>query len=315
MTQNVYIQKEDVERILNAVRPIGDNGEPLQIRSLRPYQTAFAHKSVVHDPVVSKSTNASVSNEVLEFLGDSFIGATVAKYLHQRFDDQQEGFLTKTRTVLVRSNMLYRFARFLGLGKYILLSSHVDRLTSMGSNKGRNNPRLYEDTFEALVGAIIQDFEDPMDPVAGSRYAYRFIISIIEHIVDFGEIIMNNENFKDTLQRYFQSLKWTNPIYIDLHETGPSHTRVFTKGVFLKREYTDQLRPEIRERVCQYHEEQVSKNIPSVIDIIKAYAKETDSYIIGIAEANKKAVAEQNCCSVALCCLKVNYNWTGARSS
>ena len=304
MARNILITVEDVESILNAIQPIGDNKTNLKIRNLQHYQTAFVHKSVLND-----STSYSKSNEVLEFLGDSFIGATVAKYLYDRFEGQQEGFLTKTRTMLVRSNMLYRFARFLMMGKFILLSAQVDRLTAMGSNKGRNNPRLYEDVFEAFVGAIIEDFQEPDDPVAGVKYAYRFIISVIEHTVDFADLVLNHENFKDTLQRYFQALKWSNPVYIDLLESGPAHTRQFTKGVFLQTIYLTQLPDDVQERALRYHAEQLRTQIPKIADGIRQHAEETSSVIIGLAEANKKAVAEQSASAIALCCLGIDHNW------
>ncbi|KAJ3229603.1 hypothetical protein HDU81_005236 [Chytriomyces hyalinus] len=97
--------------------------------------------------------------------------------------------------------MLYQFARYLGLGEFLLLSPQVEKLTLLGPNKGRNNPRFYEDTFEAFVGAIIQDFGDEV----GYRYAKRFIVSIIEHVVDFADILLCNENHKDVLQRQFLS--------------------------------------------------------------------------------------------------------------
>ena len=308
MTRNTPIQVKDVESILNAIQPIGDNKTTLRIRNLQHYQTAFVHKSALND-----STTHTRSNEVLEFLGDSFIGATVAKYLYDRFEDQQEGFLTKTRTMLVRSNMLYRFARFLMMGKFILLSSQVDRLTAMGSNKGRNNPRLYEDVFEAFIGAIIEDFQEPDDPVAGTKYAYRFIISIIEHTVDFADLVLNHENFKDTLQRYFQSLKWSNPVYIDLLESGPAHTRQFTKGIFLQRSYLAELPLDVQERVLRYHTDQLRMQIPKTEEAIRHHSEKTESVIIGTAEANKKSVAEQNASAIALCCLGIDHNWDNKR--
>ncbi|RKO92507.1 ribonuclease III domain-containing protein [Blyttiomyces helicus] len=154
------------------------------------------------------------SNDVLEFLGDSFLGAVVAKYLVDRFNDQQEGSLTRTKTLLVQTNMLHRFARFLMLGSFILLSPQVEQFQHLGSQNGRNNARLYEDCFQAFIGAIINNFAVDDDPVAGSKYAYRFIINIIEYVVDFADLIVFNENFKDTLQRQ-----------------GPSERKNSTKGL------------------------------------------------------------------------------------
>lgn len=308
------ITKNEVEDILNAICPIGDNGSRLQIRNLEHYQTAFVHKSYLHETDPNINFVPKQSNEVLEFLGDSFIGAVTADYLVERFDDQQEGFLTKTRTLLVRSNMLFRFARFLMLGKFILLSPQVERLTNVGPNKGRNNPRLYEDCFESFTGAMIKDFREPDNPVAGCKYVYRFVISIVEHIVDFADIILFNENFKDTLQRYFQSLKWPNPVYIDLSESGPSHMRVFTKGVFLRKEHLQELSEEVQHQTIKYHNEQLrflNSSQPKVVQAILKHCEESESYLIGLGVGNKKNAAEQSCSSVGLCCLNVHHNWEG----
>ncbi|KAJ3384539.1 hypothetical protein HDU80_000908 [Chytriomyces hyalinus] len=299
------ITQLDVEAILNKVSLIGDNGSFLKIQSLVPYQLAFVHKSYVQDQPNGQS------NEVLEFLGDAFLGAVVGKYLIDRFDQEQEGFLTKTRTRLVRSNMLYQFARYLGLGEFLLLSPQVEKLTLLGPNKGRNNPRFYEDTFEAFVGAIIQDFGDE----AGYKYAKRFIVSIIEHVVDFADILLCNENHKDVLQRYFQSRtlptdehkKWPNPVYIDLSSGGSFHSKLFVKGVFLKRDLLATLSKNVQDHCMRYHLEQIRVNEGTVVtEKIKAHVESTDAVLIGMASAAKKIVAEQECSSIALCCLDVD---------
>jgi ribonuclease-3 len=291
-TGNVYITKCQVEDILNK---ISDN--EIKINNLFHYQTAFAHKSYI-----AESHRNLESNERLEFLGDSFLGSVVSKYIIERYPKEQEGFLTKLRTRLVRSAMLYRFARYLGLGKFILLSSHIEKLTNTGSNKGRNNPRLYEDCFEAFVGAIIEDFGDEQ----GYIYAKRFIIGIMEHLVDFSELITQNENFKDTLQRYFQSFQWKNPIYLDLHESGPSHMKNFVKGVFLKKEYFDQIQDlNVKMSIQEYHNKTLKNHSDAVVANIKLYQ---DEYIIGISIANKKNVAEQSASRMALCCLNIDEN-------
>jgi ribonuclease III len=286
---NIFISKEEVSDILNKVKNIGDNDTRLIINSLDSHRTSFIHKSyLLENPQFHES------NERLEFLGDSFLGSITATYLIERFPLQQEGFLTKIRTRIVRSSMLYRFARFLGLGKYILLSNQVERLTSAGQNKGRNNPRLYEDTFEAFVGAIIQDFGDD----CGYRYAKRFVISIIEHIIDFSELILCNENYKDTLQRYFQSKKWPNPIYVDLCDSGPSHLKSFVKGIFLKQEYYNELAKTETILIESFLKEQSKfKELHSAIQV---YSLKNDSILIGLAQATKKSVAEQNASNRAI---------------
>ncbi len=304
-TSNRLISRIDVEDILNKLGPLGDAGIPLVINSLEPYQTAFVHKSYPHEMDPSLDFIPKESNERLEFLGDGYIGATVGKYLIDRFENEQEGFLTKIRTRLVRTSMLHRFARFLRIGTFILLSPQVQRLTHIGPNKGRNNPRLYEDCFEAFVGAIIQDFGDE----EGYRYAKRFLINIIEYTVDFADIILCNENFKDTLQRYFQSLKWRNPLYIDLTESGPSHLKIFHKGVFLEKENLDQLSDKVKRQTIEYHNDQLRCSNGRLREAIEKYCKETGTWLIGLGVGNKKAIAEQQCSSIGLCNMGIDANW------
>lgn len=286
---NIFISKEEVEGILNRILPLGDDGKPLKIKNLKFYRTSFAHKSYILE---NGTKYFEESNERLEFLGDSFLGSVTATYLMERFPTQQEGFLTKLRTRIVRSSMLYRFARFLGLGQHILLSNQVEKLTNIGPNKGRNNPKLYEDTFEAFIGAIIQDFGDEL----GYRYAKRFIIGIIEYIIDFSELILCNENFKDSLQRYFQSKKWANPVYIDLCDSGPSHAKSFVKGVFIKIEYFNELEDTIQ-NVIKNYQDSIS---PSCKKAVQQYNEFNNTFLVGLALAPKKSIAEQNSSSVAM---------------
>lgn len=286
---NSFISKEEVEGILNRISPLGDDGNPLKINNLKIYRTSFAHKSYIQEHGTGYFEE---SNERLEFLGDSFLGSVTATYLIERFPTQQEGFLTKLRTRIVRSSMLYRFARFLGLGQHILLSHQNEKLTNIGPNKGRNNPKLYEDTFEAFIGAVIQDFGDEL----GYRYAKRFIIGIIEYIIDFSELILCNENFKDSLQRYFQSRKWQNPVYIDLFDSGPSHAKSFVKGVFIKMEYFEELEESIQ-NVIKNYQDSIGLSCKRAV---QHYNEFNNTFLVGLASASKKSIAEQNSSSVAM---------------
>ena len=300
-SHNRLISREEIEDILNKVGPIGDDGIPLTVQSVIPYQTAFVHKSFPHEMDPSINFIPKESNERLEFLGDGFIGSIVGKYLIDRFPEEQEGFLTKIRTRLVRTSMLHRFARFLSIGSFILLSPQVQRLTHIGPNKGRNNPRLYEDCFEAFVGAIIQDFGDEQ----GYRFAKRFIVGLIEYLVDFAELIMHNENLKDRLQVSFQARKWKNPVYIDLDEQGPSHNRSFKKGTFLEKENLETLSDKIQTQVIMYHQEQLRCASGNLKEAICNHSEKTETWLIGLASGNKKAVAEQACAQIALCNLDI----------
>lgn len=68
----------------------------------------------------------------------------------------------------------------------------------MDNNRGRNTFTYYEDAFEAFFGAIVQDFG-----IEGIIIANKFIENLIENVIDFSELISTNDNFKDSIQRFF----------------------------------------------------------------------------------------------------------------
>lgn len=288
---NKLVTEHDISSILNRVSPIGDNETSLYPRDLSIYQRSFVTTSFMISPDETLSFRSG-DNEQLEFLGDSFLGAVVARYLKLRYPEQDEGFLTKLRTRLVRSAQCEHFARFLCLGKWLLLSPEMEAQTYLGPNKGRNNPRIYEDCFEAFIGAIIEDFGDE----DGYRFVKRFVVGIIEHLVDFTDLILCNENHKDTLQRYFQAQKWPNPTFTDLDESGPSHTRTFTKGVFLKKEFLEHFDNAIQQ---------------DVLDFDKKWNKmdDTTSVLVATGRGNKKGMADQACSREALVRLRISLNF------
>ena len=77
-----------------------------KINNLTLYQKAFTHKSAIkeHDEL-------NESFETLEFMGDSVLGFVITKFLFDIHESKQEGFLTKARTKLVRSETLASIAR------------------------------------------------------------------------------------------------------------------------------------------------------------------------------------------------------------
>ena len=104
-------------------------------QNLSLYQDAFVHKSYSLsknslDEIVEKPEGAlplmESDNERLEFLGDSVLGLVIANYLFERYPDQNEGFLTRMKTNLVRAEALAYLANELNLGKFIIMSRHIE---------------------------------------------------------------------------------------------------------------------------------------------------------------------------------------------
>jgi len=306
MTVNKLLTRDIVEKILNYYGNIGDNGGRLEIYDLNVYQTAFVHQSFLAHGDKDLDYVPSDSFERLETVGDSFVGAVVVTYLFNRFPTEREGFLTQTRSKLVKTKALYRFARILGLGDYLLLNPQMEKLSSTSPDKGRNNPRNYEDIFESFVGAIIVDFGDE----DGYRYAKRFLVNLMENCIDFADLIMCNDNHKDTLQRYFQSLKFPNPVYDDLDDADlQRRLRKFTKGVFLKQEYINALPERMIKDIRRFHEDTIRTTLPCISRNITKIAQTRDALLLGIGHESKKSVAEQNCSKQALICIGIDLNW------
>ena len=160
-----------------------------------------------------------LSNERLEYLGDSAIGHSVGYYLFMRYPKPDEGFLTRLRTKIVCGSSLAELAKKIGLDKYLALSRYVEECC-----EGRNNIRFLEDVFESFFGALRLDSDYPT--------CQKVMFYILENYVDFAELISNDKNYKDQLLRYYQqNYDGAFPIYKEVTVEGPTNKRIFTMRV------------------------------------------------------------------------------------
>ena len=166
------------------------------------YKRAFTHKSA------SRRYNVTDSFETLEFMGDSVLGFIVTKYLLDRFSNEKEGFLTKTRIKIVKGETLAMISKKLNLHKWVLME---EKAMKQGWTR---NDNVMEDVFEALVGAIYLDL--------GLVYAKRFVIGIPENpeFINFDTIAVD-DNYKGQLMCFCQAHKLTMPAYeVQKYENG-----------------------------------------------------------------------------------------------
>ena len=205
---NILVTKTIIQSILKK------GGIKEEINKLSLYQQAFTNKSysknlkkkyldkyaseseIDYDVVVPIQEK---SNETLEWLGDGVIQSAVAYYLFKRYKKQDEGFLTKTRSRLVKTEALAKVAKHLGLEKYILMSKHIEQVCN-----GRDSSSILEDTFEAFMGAMKYDFSSKYDVGYAYKLCSKFIINCLESAIDITEVIRKDDNYKDQLMRYFQ---------------------------------------------------------------------------------------------------------------
>ena len=189
-----------------------------KIKNLDLYQKAFTHKSALKEyPQFTESF------ETLEFIGDSVLGFVITKFLFDRYEKRQEGFLTKARTKLVRGETLAKIASILNLHSYVVMDEKGMR------NNWNTNPKILEDVFEALIGAIYMDI--------GLIHAKEFILRIYNNpqIIDMNSIMID-DNYKDHLMRYCQVNGWVLPEYrVTSHVNGLFYIDIFIQNIFCSR--------------------------------------------------------------------------------
>jgi len=220
---NILITAKEIQDILSK------GNINIEINDICIWQQAFVHKSYVSKNDLNdtnglgNSENNQIrsspeniiplqpkSNERLEWLGDAKLQGAVSYYLWERYPEQDEGFLTKLRSKLVKTKNLSFLAKKIGLSPYLLVSYHVE----FGC-QGRTNPRILENTFEAFIGSMFVDFSKKVNPAYGNEIVRRFIITIIEKYVDMVEMVIKDENSKDQLMWYFQkNFNGAYPIYL-----------------------------------------------------------------------------------------------------
>jgi ribonuclease-3 len=221
--------------ILRVLREYGIKDRP---RNWELFRRACVHSSYVDHllqpgeealPIAEKPADcmplAPADNEQIEFVGDSLLGCVIALYLHERYPDQDEGFMTRLRTRLVNNKQLGVLAQKIGFQDWLVLSRHQEEVCG-----GRRNLRILGSMLEAWVGAMYLDIAETA-PGAAFMRVRTWLINLFETQVDFVSLIAEDNNFKDQLLKYYQANYHTPPKYKEVHVEGPLHDRTYTMGV------------------------------------------------------------------------------------
>jgi ribonuclease-3 len=166
----------------------------------KSYLQAFRHKSFdIHN-----------NNERLEFLGDAILGFIITKQLYLENPEQEEGFLSQQRAIIVGRKHLNM------IGEKMFSKSDIkSKLKIIPKN-------VYGNTLESLVGVIYID--------KGIKQVQKFII---KHIYD-SEFIegLSDIDYKSKLLKKSQKTK----IKIDykvLKREGPDHKQEFLIALYV----------------------------------------------------------------------------------
>ena len=176
-------------------------------------QNALTHSSYANE----RWHNSLLSNERLEFLGDSILGMVVAEYLYGHFPDRPEGELTRMRADMVCETSLAAIAVRLNLGEHLLLGHGEERFG------GRTRASILADAVESVIAAAFLD--GGMDAAEG--IIARFVLCNVP------VSRLQNADYKTALQELVQQKKNQTLCYRLVGESGPDHDKVFTAQVLL----------------------------------------------------------------------------------
>lgn len=171
---------------------------------------ALTHTSYAYEKQI-------LSNEKLEFLGDSILEFISSKYLYKNYPNLSEGEMTKVRASIVCEESLYKIAKkhnfsdFLFLGKSELACHREVR------------PAIMADSVEAIIAAIYFD--------AGLEEAEHFIINNLKEEAKLASKHIGQKDYKTVLQEKLQVNGIVNIKYEIIKEEGPDHDKKFTARV------------------------------------------------------------------------------------
>ncbi len=169
---------------------------------------AFTHSSAVE--------NRLLSNERLEFIGDSILALVICRTIFDRFGSYLEGDLTKMKSMLVSRRSCAKVAKQLGVHKFLKVGK------GMSSSRALTGS-LASGLLEAIIAAIY--FDSDFDA------ARDFILRGFGPLIDKANAEQAQGNFKSMLQQYAQQQFNVTPVYDLLDEKGPDHHKCFESEV------------------------------------------------------------------------------------
>ena len=178
-----------------------------RFKNISLLQNALAHSSYANE----RWHSSLMSNERLEFLGDSILGMLVADHLYRNFPDRPEGELTRMRADMACERALAAVAGKIGLGEHLLLGKGEEA----GGGRGRDS--ILADAVESVIAASYLD--GGME--AAKQFVDRFVLVNVPHAK------LHNRDYKTTLQELVQQKKNQTISYVLVGESGPDHDKQF----------------------------------------------------------------------------------------
>jgi ribonuclease-3 len=130
------------------------------------------------------------------------------------------------RSQLVDEQQLGQLGAQLGLGNLMRLGKGAQK------DKGRENPSLLNDTFEAIIGAYFLDAG-----IEAVRDYIQPVFTVLAAAIVNAKLQLETANFVDSKNRFQQwalANQGQNPEYKIIGESGPDHGKEFIAEVWVK---------------------------------------------------------------------------------
>jgi len=213
LRKNLKIKKNNMDKELKKLE---------KILKVKFKNKDFLKQALIHRSYLNENPDCPLKhNERLEFLGDAVLELIVTENLYLNYPNP-EGDLTNWRASLVNTKMLAKIADKIGLNDFLYLSKGETK------DKGKARQYILADAMEAVIGAIYLD--QGWKPC--KKFIEKNILSELPEILEKRLYIDPKSNFQEQSQEKIG----ITPSYKVLKETGPDHNKIFTVGVFLRKD-------------------------------------------------------------------------------
>lgn len=225
---NILVQEDDIKKLLNQFNVKID-----KVHNIEAFRESFTHKSYckrnIYPQKILEAARKELGNppdllelrdksfERLEYLGDRVLKLIVSFYLFNRYENENEGFMTKLQTKIEDKKNLPIMSKEIGLGKFFIISKSIENMN------GRNIDKIHEDVFEAFLGALFLS--------NGFEICLLLMINLLETLIDYSEKLYCDNNYKEILLKHFHTNEWSHPKYGLVYMEGPPHKRKYIVGV------------------------------------------------------------------------------------
>lgn len=180
-----------------------------KFKNISYLKNALTHTSYINE----HKDKEIVSNERMEFLGDSVLGLCISEYLYLNYKKRSEGELSKIRASVVCEASLAKLASSIKLGDHMIMGK--GEILSGGNER----PSVTSDAMESVIAAIYLDSD--FDTVK------KLVLTwLTPAIIEAAEHHGRETDYKSVLQEYCQS-RGMFPEYELISETGPDHEKIF----------------------------------------------------------------------------------------